>query len=100
MVKADEKEKQTITKDDVGSLEVVLAEPVKLPELIGGFITKVMKNPSNLNQCSHELQMWHNSQPLEDRKELVRATRKSIETAKLTAEWLFSQYQIISQKDA
>lgn len=97
--KTKEKEPQTITKDDVGSLEDVLGKNKTLPELIGGFVTRIMEDPKLTQECSRELQMWHDSLPVENRSQLVKDNKKQIETAKLTAEWLFSQYQMISQKD-
>jgi len=70
-----------------------------LPELVSGFIKGVMENPANLNQCGRDLQLWHDAQPLENRQQLVRDTKKAIETAKLSMEWLFSEYQRLSAKD-
>jgi len=97
-----QKEKQTIASEEVGSLEEVLpASPslATLPTLIGGFVTKVMQDPGTLNGCADELRMWYDAQPLENRKQLIADARKAIETAKLTTEWLFSQYQMIASKD-
>ena len=70
-----------------------------LPELISGFVQRVMEDPRQANQCGHDLAMWHDAQPLENRQKLIQETRAGIERAKQTTEYLFQQYVQIAQKD-
>src|SRR5207244_8878318 len=99
--RSEEKETVTVSAEGVRAIstsdlipsadmaDIVTVSPItalSLPELIGGFVQSVMEDRAKLNQCAHDLQLWHDAQPTENRRELVVAHKKAIETAKLTTE--------------
>lgn len=99
----------TVTPDQTTEPKVQEEAPVtmdepnpskkELPDLIGAIVTQVMKDRASLNRAYSDLVIWYDSQPLENRKELVQKVKKELEAAKMITEALYGHFIMTSQKD-